>query len=726
MADGIDIAGSRAKSGDTAYTLGAGDTQGRRPRKRAKRTGDRELLRQLQGWWDEAREFHAENRRQQLIDADFYDHHQFDPESAHALLDRGQFPSVYNLVALAIDWIIGTERRTRIEGKVLPRGPEDSDGAQAKQQVLKYVDDVNRSGFERSRAFAQATKVGVGWIEECIVNDPDDEPITLRHVDWKQMWWDPFSTRSDLSDARYVIRRKWLDLDYAQAMWPEQAETLDGMARAFTEMELGDSDDLGDVPAMFLHRDLRNSMDSGYRLFGSANIDQQWRRRLPVTETWFKKPVAIKRLLSLDPDLNNQTFDPENPMHMDALEGQYATLTDAVAEQVFVAMWVPGLLLSVQQSPYRHRRYPFSAIWCKREDRTGLPYGYIRGMRDAQLDYNKRRAKALFLLSVNRLLYEEGTIDKADEDEMLDEAARPDGRLRFAKNALAENRVKFEWGADLAQGQITLMDQAKEHILEGSGVTRDNLGQQSNAISGRAILAKQQQGAVATAELFDNFRLHMQISGSKTLDLIEQFMSLPKRLRILGPRGKVEWLIVNEPQTDPETGEVFFANDLTASAADFIVDQQDYRETVRMAMAESMFEVLGQLPSEVQMQMLDLAFDLTDLPNRDELVARIRKLNGMPAPGQEDDPAVIEQQQAQAAMEQEQRELDIAERSARIKKDLASAAKQGAEARRIGVAGKREALDTAALLTAALPMAPAADRLYDAPTPTTPQEDLQE
>lgn len=272
MVDGI--TNFTATDSSSAMSFDAGDRQGRRRgrKPRAVDQSNADTLRELQGWWDEAREFHAENRRQQLIDADFYDHHQFDPQTALALLDRGQFPSVYNLIALAIDWIIGTERRTRIEGKVHPRGPEDQQGAQAKQQVLKYVDDVNQAGFERSEAFASATKVGIGWLEECIVRDPDVEPIANRYVDWKQMWWDPFSRRADLRDARYVIRRKWLDLDYAQAMFPEHAETLSGMAKAFTEVELGDSDDLGDMPAMFLHRDLRNAQDNGYRLFGASSL----------------------------------------------------------------------------------------------------------------------------------------------------------------------------------------------------------------------------------------------------------------------------------------------------------------------------------------------------------------------------------------------------------------------------------------------------------------------
>ncbi len=572
-----------------------------------------------------------------------------------------------------------------------PRGPEDNESAQAKQQVVKYIDDVNQAGFERSSAFAHAAKVGIGWLEECIIQDPDSEPVCVRHEDWKVMWWDPFSRRNDLRDCRYIHRRKWVDLDYAQVMFPAHADALDGMAKSATELDLGDSDDLADMPALFLHRDLRSAGDNGYRLFGTSSIDQKYRRRLPLIETWFKRPQNVQRIESLDPDLNGREFDRADETHVKAVSSGMATLTDAVAERIFYAIWVPKLLLALAPSPYKHNRYPFTAIWCKREDRTGLPYGYVRGMRDAQLDYNKRRSKALFMLSVNRVIFEDGAIDKADEDEILDEAARPDARIRVAKGALEHNRVKLEWGAELVPGQVQLMQEAKDHILEGSGVTRENLGQDSSAISGVAIQAKQQQGSVSTAELFDNYRQFMQISGQKQLSLVEQFMPLPKRLRILGPRGKVDWLIVNEPYADPETGGILFKNDLSKQAADFIIDQQGYRETVRMAMAQQMFEIITKLPPDMQIQLLDIAFELTDIPNRDELVARIRKINGQPAPGQEEDPAHQEMAIEQAERERQAHDLDVQERTAKIGKDLATAAKLNAEAKRSSVQGKKDA-----------------------------------
>ena len=70
-----------------------------------------ELLYTIEAWWAEARDLHATNRREQLIDADFYDNDQYTEEDRAAMEERFQAPLVYNIIAPAVDWIVGTERQ---------------------------------------------------------------------------------------------------------------------------------------------------------------------------------------------------------------------------------------------------------------------------------------------------------------------------------------------------------------------------------------------------------------------------------------------------------------------------------------------------------------------------------------------------------------------------------------------------------------------------------------
>lgn len=678
-------------------------------------------------WWEEARDAHAENRREQYTDADYYDCLHWRPEDAAALIERGQAPLTFPLIKQMIDWIIGTERRTRIDWNVLPRKDQDVALAGTKKEVLKFISDVNGAGWERSQQFADQIKVGVGWTEECYNNDQFEEPVTVRHQDWKGIWWDPFSRSNVLRDCRYIHRPKWLDVDYACAMFPDRAadlclravDTLDPMMETL-ELESA-------LPQLFYSSPQQRSHTAGtFGLFGNTSVARRGRRRVLVIETWYRRVAGSNRMLGeSDNDLaqpfHGKIFNAANKDHMQALVDGTVTLADSVSEEMWMAMWTPGLLLRHRKSPYKHNRFPFTPAWCHRRHRDGMPYGYIRPARDSQDEYNKRRSKILFDLSTNQVVYESDAMDEADEDRNLEEAKRPDGEIRLSKGGI--EKFKINRATDAISGQINMLAEAKNNIYESSGVTRENTGTSTGDQSGRAILAKQQQGSVTTAEAFDNFRQAIQESGLKTLSNCEQFLTLPKIIRIAGPDGGAAWIKINEPVFDPLTQTVLWQNDITTSEADFIVDETDYRETVRMAMAEMLFEMVGRMPPEVAMAMLDMAVDLTDLPNKQAIVNRIRQVTGQSAPGKENSPEAQAEQQQRAEAQQRQSETAQAQADANLRLTNAKADNESSKAtlnnsnaKHTDVLGKAEALTTAGMVNAAPHLAPAADRIWDPST----------
>lgn len=678
------------------------------------RADNRELFVKLWTWWIEAQDAHFRSRAERLRDHEFYDGRQWTDDEIMELDARGQAPLVFNVIKQMVDWICGTERRTRVDWNVLPREESDVENASVKKELLKFVSDVNKTGWHRSAAFKDMVISGLGWIEDCVVNARNEEPNVSRHQDWKGMWWDPHSRDLQFKDARYLIRKKFLDLDYACAMFRDRVDILKSAAQSRLDPGLELIED--DAMLSSLYVGSRSILSGSVALIlGTA------RQRVAIYEMWYRQPLAFKRLESCCGDdsdpLHGVDFDPTNEAHTAAANSNLFTLTEGVTDKMRLAFFVETGLLKVEDSPYKHGEFPFTPLWGFRDHLTGMPYGVVRPAIDPQCDYNKRRSKSLFLLSVNRVLYEAGSIDEADEDDMLAEAARPDGQVRLAKNALQENRFRIEPQLDMMSGHVRLMEEDKENIHESTGVTRENVGQESGAISGRAILAKQQQGAVTTAELFDNYRLGMQVSGEKNLANIEQFMTKPKVFRVLGPDGKARWERVNQPVWDPETESVRFNNDITQSNADFIVDQQDYRETMRMALAESMFELIGRLPPEVAVALLDIAVDLTDLPNKAALATRIRKLNGQPAPGTEDSPEAKDAQARQDAAKAADAEAARAAQGAKTRLDNAKADKTEVETQSTAVKGKREALDVAGMVSAVAPLAPAADRLWEGSRP---------
>jgi hypothetical protein len=142
----------------------------------------------------------------------------------------------------------------------------------------------------------------------------------------------------------------------------------------------------------------------------------------------------------------------------------------------------------------------------------------------------------------------------------------------------------------MAPDQIVMLAFNREMLRNGGGVTDANLGRDSRAESGVAIGKQQDQGTLTTSDLPDNLRLARQLAGRLRLSHIEQFMTEPQVVRIVGDAKPIEWLRVNTPQED---GTVL--NDIAHNEADFIIGEQNYRESFAQAAMESMMELLGKI-----------------------------------------------------------------------------------------------------------------------------------
>lgn len=644
----------------------------------------------LLAWWEEAKEAQEDSRRQMAIDEDYYDSEQWTAEEITELRERHQAPLVFNHIASNINWLTGTERRTRMDFRVHPRNdnPEDQESAHNKTKLLKYINDQSLDRFIRSRVFEDAVKAGIGWYEDGVRDDPGDEPIYSRHESWRNIWYDALATEMDLSDARYIFRVKWLDLDVAQAMFPDRAKALETEARTSADF-MGEDEEAPFLPAIY-----REHTDNGDIIFtrgigtvsNTAHIFSK-RKRIKAIECWFRKPKPTKILRGFNPVLNGQEFTGADKTQQAAIDDGVMSLYDAVIMKVHCAIWTGRTLLQLMESPYRHNEYPFTPVWGYRKARDGMPYGAIRNLRDPQSDLNKRASKALFAMSTNRVIADRNAIDQSKWHEIKDEAARPDAAILLRDG---EKRFDIVNNDNLAEGHLLLMDRDVNFIQSVSGITGENLGRDTKAISGRAILAKQNEGSAVTFSLFDNARYADQKRGEKKLALIEQYMDYPKTIRLVGPKGATEFTNINEPEFGLN-GELVIRNQITNTKSDFIIDFEDWRASVRIAAFEQLLEMLGDLGPDVALHLLDLVMELSDLPGKDEFVRRIRMINGQRGPDEKETP-----EQAAARMQQQQQQMQ--QQLLNMREQLSKTREREKRTEKIGVESVDQSLDAAAKL----------------------------
>lgn len=646
------------------------------------------LHNRLMGHYQRELDRQYDNRVEMAQDEDFYDNIQWTEEDKQTLKDRGQAPLTYNVISQTINWIIGSEKRGRTDFKVQPRGKEDSKPAEKKTQLLKYLSDVNRTPFHRSRAFEDSVKVGVGWLEDGVTDDDDGEPIYSRYESWRNMLWDSASTELDLSDARYVIRAKWVDLDIATTIFPDRQHLLERSAQVGDSFgyDLANGDEIMDFG-----ENEREELSRGFSDLADARRD-----RVRLIEVWFRKPMRAQKLIG--GQFNGERYDEASPGHAESVQAGHAVLAERAMLQMMCAVMTTEGLLYVGESPYRHNRFPFTPIWGYRRGRDGLPYGVVRGLKDIQEDINKRASKALFILSSNKVIADNDATD--DWDELLDEIARPDGVLRVKTGKRFELAVDRE----LAPAHLDLMARSINMIQSVSGVTDEQMGRTTNAKSGVAIQARQEQGAMSTSKLFDNLRLANQIQGEKQLSLAEQYFTEKKQFRITNQRGTPDYIDINTGL--PE-------DDITRSKADFVISDAEWRASLRQAQAEQLMEMVTRMPPQVAMVMLDLVVESMDLPNRDELVKRIRQVTGMRDPDATE--LTTEEQAAQQAAAQQQQfqqqmaMANLEKLMSEIAKNMATAQKTSAEVAKTNVETQASAVTTAHTAMQAPGLLPVAD-----------------
>ena len=680
MAEPFDVRPARGRApGDDYFRRQAQtmDSAGRVPEPRGNKLDGEEAraeLRRLLEWYYYEKEKQSLNRLDMAMDCDFYDNLQWDPEDATTLRERGQVPLVYNEVAPMVDWLIGTERRARVDWKVLPRTEDDVQSADVKTKVLKYVSDINRVPFTRSRAFADALKAGVGWMDDGTRDDPTQDILYSRYEDWRNVLWDSASYEPDLSDARYLFRWRWVDEDVAVMMFPNRATQI----RAAVEEGTNYTTDGWEEDTWYTAHDLTQLKTGTLTATGVGALADAKRRRVKLLEGQYRKPARVT--VVADGPMKGAILSARDTVLRDAVGQSGSMLVDRMMMRVHIAVFTESHMLGYGPSPYRHNRYTLTPIWCYRRSRDRLPYGTIRRVRDIQQDLNKRASKALFMLNTNQVFAEEGATD--DWDLLRDEADRPDGMIVYKPG----RKVEIKRDTDAATGQISMMELAQSTIQRSAGVADENMGRQTNAVSGEAIKARQLQGSVVTTEPFDNLRLAVQVQGEKQPSLVEQWYTEEKVIRLTGAKGALEWVKVNVPEPQPD-GSVRYLNDITASMADFIVSEQDYAGTLRQVMFDSLNNLASRLPPEVSLRVLTIAMEFSDLPNKSEIAEQIRKLTGELDPTKEMSPeeqAQAEQQaMAQAEAMQVQREMamvTLEEQRAKVRELNARAAKLEAEA----------------------------------------------
>lgn len=612
-------------------------------------------------------------RREADRAADYYDGNQLSPEAVEKLRERGQPPLITNIIKPTIDTVLGMEAKSRSDWRVRPEDDEecDDDLAEGLSVKLKHAEIESRADRAVSDAYAAQIKAGLGWVEVAREHDPFKCPYRVRYVHRREVFWDWRAEQPDLSDARYLIRRRWLELEHAIALMPQYATlfrmTTGGWAGFDPLME----QDSRLVQSWEVERDTR---------IAAVDWRDIQRMRICLYEIWYRKWVRGYTLTL--PNGMVMEADFSNPRHNEAIVAGIAQVKQATFQKVRLAWYTGPHFLYDVPSPYKHNQFPYVPFFGHREDLTNVPYGLIRSMTSPQDEVNARKSKMLWSLNSRRTVADSDAV--LDHNRAAEQVARPDAYIILNANRKPSSTFRVDPGGELATQQFQVMQEAKQEIAEASGIHKAMQGQQSGATSGIAINGLIEQGMNTLAEINDNFRYARRLVGEMLFELVKQNLCQGPGKVTIGEVSQKKVIVFNQPAMDPDTGQQIIVNNVAKVKAKIVLDDVPSTPTYRMQQLQMLTEITKSLPPQLQGFVIDFVIEATDMPKRHQLADRLRAAVGIQDPEQQKADAA-QQQQAQAMAQDMQHKtfvLDAAERAARIRKLNAEAEKVQGEALR--------------------------------------------
>lgn len=603
--------------------------------------------------------------------AAYYDGLQLEPDVVQAMKDRGQAPVIRNLVAVSVDSVLGMEAKTRRDVRATADKDEDVETADAMSAKLKQAERT--SGMDRacSDAFAGMVKAGLEWVEVARESNPFKAPHRVRAIHRNEIFWDFRAKEPDLSDARYLVRKQWIDEDIAALYFPKHKQLFKNMISRWADWDNASNDDAG--------VDLIGAYGNENR---STIPPEDWvdsgRKRVLIYEVWYKHWVT--RPVLLLPSGQSMEYDDGNPAHAEAIAMGMAQVSRATFPKIRLAWFAGPHHLTDIPSPYPHGFFPYVPFWGFREDTTRVPYGLVRRMMSPQDEVNARLSRMIWLLSAKRIIAD---TDAADQPwaEIAEEAARPDAVILMNPNRKNKNSdaLRIESDFQLSQQQFNVLQDATRAIQDASGVQMNMLGKSEYAgQSGLAISSLVEQSSTTLAELNDNFRYARRLVGTLLMSLIKEDIGTEPYPVVVESNGHRRTVLLNQPTQD-EDGLVYLTNDVANTLMRIELEDVPDTPSFRAQQFSMMVELAKSLPPEIQPLVAGFMVRASDLPFRHQLADQIDRQLGIGPDGQQDpngqqDSAM---QQQQIAMQQQQQmfELQMQEQQAKNAKAAADAQK---------------------------------------------------
>ena len=591
-------------------------------------TNEQDFLADVRRWFQDDLDFDRLNREAAIEDAKFVAGDQWDDSVKSRRLRAKKPVLTFNRLVAFVGQIVGNRRNNETAIKVTPVQNGTREIALARQGLIRDIEQRSHADRAYDLALQNCVIQGIGSfaIRVDYANDDvfEQDIFIDSHKNAMAVVWDRTLVDPSGADAGHVfvvetIPRKAFKAQYP---WADNAEDLS------------------------LDEEIVTANSENWFTADDVRVVMFWRMRTrPRTLALMQTGVTR--------DITNDTSSET----MDAIAVNPATgkkYIRKVQKPYCEGYKLCGTKLLEGPVVYDIPRVPVFRVpgWEINIGEAVTRFGMIRHMKDPQRLHNYWRSAIAEKLAL------------APRARWSASAESVAGREKAWRNAHLSDDPLLVWNGESGQPPVfTPPAQLEAALVQEAGMTvqdlRDisnlheaSLGQTSNEVSGKGILARQRVGELGTVIYFDNLRMAQEEAGKVINALIPSIYDTARTIRVLGEDGKEAFHRINDPNEPNALNIGQGRYDITSTTGPSYT-------TKRVEAQESMLTVFNAAP-----QTMAIAADLfvrnMDWPGADEFERRLRKMIPPNALDPRDmSPEEAEAMKAQQAQQEQQQAVQM-------------------------------------------------------------------
>lgn len=539
----------------------------------------------------------------------------------------------FNRIRRTVDMVSGYQRRNRKSTIVIPVKNGTEQTADQWTKILMYHDREEGVLETISRGFLGALVAGMNFYEVWLDyrSDSINGQLKVDLVNYNDFTIDPYFQKPDMSDCTGMWRRKYLTKRDVISLFPGQEEK---------------------VMSLYGH----DNRDGKFQ-FQPESYNYSLKDLLTYDQFYYRDYRTQKMLVDTQTG-ETKEWKSTDREQLSLFLRNYPTIK--VIEQeiptVRLALVVQGRVFYDGPNPLGIDSYPVIPIWAYYAPQS--PYfpfrieGMVRGLRDAQYLYNRRRITELDILEsqINSgWKYKENALVNPKDVFLSGQ-----GRGLALKEEASMTDVEQIQPPNIPPSMIQLSELLGKEIMEISGVNEELLGSATDDKAGILSMLRQGAGLTTLQGLFDQLDQAQKLLGRLRMDIIQANWT----------PGHIRQIIGEEPS------DFFYKKEFGHYDA---AVEEGLNTTTQKQMQFAQMIQLRELGVPITNEDL---LQAATLQGKKELIENMQK-----------------QQQQQAQMAQEQAQLQMQEIQSRIKLAEARAvADQGLGLERISRVEENEAL----------------------------------